>query len=117
MAQTKRTALVAGATGVVGRNLLRQLAVDPDWDVIAVSRRAPDADGQYRHVAADLLDPADAKEKLGGLEEVTHIFFSAYIEKATWAEMVGPNVAMLTNLMDFVEPVAKGLQHVNLMHG
>src|SRR5215831_17753809 len=35
----KKTALVAGATGVVGRNLLRRLVSDPDWDVIAVSRR------------------------------------------------------------------------------
>src|SRR5215831_7345594 len=117
MAQGKKTALIAGATGVVGRNLLRQLISNPDWDVIAVSRRAPDIEGQYRHIAADLLDWADTAEKLGGLREVTHIFFSAYIEKPSWAEMVGPNMALLINLMDAVESAAKGLQHVNLMHG
>lgn len=54
---TQKTALVAGATGVVGRNLLRQLVSDPDWDVIAASQRAPD---RYRHIAADPLDPAAA---------------------------------------------------------
>jgi nucleoside-diphosphate-sugar epimerase len=117
MTPTKKTALVAGATGVVGRNLLRQLVSDPDWDVIAVSRRTPDVGGQYRHIAADLLDPADAEARLGELSEVSHIFFSAYIEKPTWAAMVAPNMALLTNLIDAVEPAAEGLRHVNLMHG
>jgi nucleoside-diphosphate-sugar epimerase len=117
MTPIKKTALVAGATGVVGRNLLRQLVSDPDWDVIAVSRRTPDVEGKYRHIAADLLDPADADARLGKLNEVTHIFFSAYVEKPTLAAMVGPNMTLLTNLMDAVEPAAKGLQHVNLMHG
>ena len=117
MTPIKRTALVAGATGVVGRNLLRRLVSDPDWDVIAVSRRKPDVEGEYRHIAADLLDPADAEARLAGLSEVTHIFFSAYIEKPTWAAMVAPNMALLTNLMDAVEPAAEALQHVNLMHG
>jgi nucleoside-diphosphate-sugar epimerase len=117
MTPIKKTALVAGATGVVGRNLLRRLVSDPNWDVIAVSRRKPDVEGEYRRIAADLLDPADAEARLGGLSEVTHIFFSAYIEKPTWAAMVAPNVALLTNLMDAVEPAAEALQHVNLMHG
>jgi nucleoside-diphosphate-sugar epimerase len=112
---TRKTALIAGATGVVGRNLLRELAADPDWDVIAVSRRAPDI--QVRHIGVDLLDAADAKRKLGALAEVTHIFFAPYIEKPSWAEMVAPNLALLANLMDAVEPAAMRLQHVNLMHG
>jgi len=107
MTQTRKTALLAGATGVVGRNLLRQLVSDPDWDVIAVSRRAPDIEGDYRHIVADLLDPRDARTKLGGLRDVTHVFFAAYIEKPSWAEMVAPNMALLTNLMDAVEPAAK----------
>ena len=117
MKQVKKSALVAGATGVVGRNLLRLLISDPDWDVIAVSRRTPDIEGEYRHIPANLLDPADAEARLSGLSEITHIFFSAYIEKPTWSEMVAPNLALLMNLMDAVEPAAKGLQHVNLMHG
>jgi nucleoside-diphosphate-sugar epimerase len=117
MTQTRKTALLAGATGVVGRNLLRQLVSDPEWDVIAVSRRAPDIEGDYRHIAADLLYPPDAGTKLGGLRDVTHVFFAAYIEKPSWAEMVAPNMALLTNLMDAVEPAAEGLQHINLMHG
>jgi nucleoside-diphosphate-sugar epimerase len=117
MTQTKRTALIAGATGVVGGNLLRSLVSYPDWNVIAVSRRTPDIEGEYRHISVDLLDRDETRAKLGTLTEITHIFFSAYIEKLTWAEMVAPNMALLTNLMDAVEPAAQGLEHVNLMHG
>jgi uncharacterized protein YbjT (DUF2867 family) len=51
----RKKALIAGATGVVGRNLLRHLVTLDDWDVIAVSRRKPDVDGRYEHVAVDLL--------------------------------------------------------------
>ncbi|GJD66022.1 SDR family oxidoreductase [Methylobacterium frigidaeris] len=114
---TKKTALVAGATGVVGRNLLKRLAADPDWDVVAVSRRKPDVDGDYRHLSVDLLDAAEARRQLGGLEAVTHVFYSAYIKGPSWSEMVAPNMALLRNLMDAVEPAAQGLRHVNLMHG
>ena len=113
----RKTALVAGATGVVGRNLLRQLIPDPDWDVIAVSRRKPNIEGNYRHLSVDLLDPAYAKKKLGGLSEVTHIFYAAYIEKPSWSDMVAPNLAMLVNLIDAIEPAALNLAHVNIMHG
>lgn len=113
----QKTALIVGATGVVGRNMLRQLTVGDEWEVVAVSRRKPDVEGSYRHIAADLLDPADVRAKLGGLNDVTHVFFSAYIEKPTWAEMVAPNMALLSNLMDVIELAAPNLQHVNLMHG
>lgn len=117
MTTPKKIALIAGATGVVGRNLLRQMIDAPDWDVIAVSRRSPDVDGDFRHISVDLLDSADAKAKLGELTHVTHIFHAAYIERSTWAEMVDPNMALLTNLVDAIEPIAPNLAHINLMHG
>lgn len=117
MATEKKTALIAGATGVVGRNLLRHLMSLEDWDVVALSRRKPDVEDDYLHISVDLLNPDDCQEKLGGLAAVTHIFFAAYVERPSWSQMVAPNLAMLTHLMDAVEPVAKGLRHVNLMHG
>src|SRR6516165_6171673 len=95
----RKKAVIAGATGVVGRNLLRHLLTLGDWDVIAVSRRKPDVDGQYEHVAVDLLDRAQTFEALKRPRGVTHVFFSAYIERSTWAEMVAPNQTMLVNLM------------------
>jgi nucleoside-diphosphate-sugar epimerase len=113
----KKVALIAGATGVVGRNLLKHLLGLNDWDVIALSRRAPDVEGEYTHIAVDLLDPADCKKKLGTPLGTTHVFFAAYAEKSTWAETVPPNVEMLRNLLDALEPASQQLQHINLMHG
>src|SRR5215813_736495 len=112
----RKKALIAGATGVVGRNLLRHLLTLDDWDVIAVSRRKPDVEGRYEHVAVDLLDQAQTFEALKRPRGVTHVFFSAYIERPTWAEMVAPNQTMLVNLMDAIEAASPDLAHVNLMH-
>ncbi|MGA8695447.1 MAG: NAD-dependent epimerase/dehydratase family protein [Xanthobacteraceae bacterium] len=113
----RKKALIAGATGVVGRNLLRHLLALDGWDVIAVSRRKPDVDGRYEHVAVDLLDRAQTFEALKRPRGVTHVFFSAYIERPTWAEMVAPNQTMLVNLMDAIETASPDLAHVNLIHG
>jgi nucleoside-diphosphate-sugar epimerase len=117
MSTERKVALVAGANGVIGRNLVEHLVSLGDWDVIGLSRRGGADGGRVRHIAVDLLDPADAREKLGGLTGVTHVFYAAYQDKPTWAELVPPNVGMLVNLVDAVEPVARGLRHVSLMQG
>jgi len=113
----RKLALVTGATGVVGRNLIAHLCAQPDWEVVAVSRRTPDLPGRYAHVAADLTDRADCAAKLGGLTGVTHVFHCAYIERPTPAEMVAPNVALLANTVETIEPAAPGLRHVLVMQG
>ena len=86
---TKRTALVTGASGLVGGYLLTHLLEQGGWDIVAVSRRRPETPGNYRHVAVDLLDPADCRNKLGGLTGITHIFFVAYIERADAVDRSG----------------------------
>jgi nucleoside-diphosphate-sugar epimerase len=110
-----KCALVTGATGVVGRNLIRHLNELAGWEVIGVSRRKPDA--RCTHVAADLLDRADCDAKLGGLAQVTHLFHAAYAERPTLAELCEPNRAMLANALEAIEPAASGLQHVHIMQG
>ena len=113
----RKKALIAGATGVVGRNLLRHLLTLDDWEVIAVSRRKPDVEGGYEHVPLDLLDRTQTLEVLRQPRGVTHVFFSAYVERPTWSGMVAPNQAMLVNLIDALEPASPDLVHINLMHG
>ncbi|CDN41546.1 SDR family oxidoreductase [Paenibacillus sp. P22] len=113
----RKVALVTGASGVIGRNLIEHLASLPDWEIIGVSRRGGEPSARLRYIAADLLDPADSREKLGGLSGVTHIFYAAYQDRPTWAELVEPNVAMLVNTVDAVEAAAPGLRHVSLMQG
>ncbi|KWX88485.1 NAD-dependent dehydratase, partial [Paenibacillus riograndensis] len=93
----RKTALVIGANGVIGRNLIGHLATLPEWDIIGVSRRGGVNTGRVRYIAADLLDPEKTRLKLGTLPEVTHIFYAAYQDRPTWAELVPPNLAMLVN--------------------
>ena len=115
--QQRKTALVVGANGVIGRNLIDYLETLPDWDIVGVSRRGGEHSGRVRHVSADLLNEADTREKLSPLTEVTHIFYAAYQDRPTWAELVAPNLAMLTNVVNAVEPIAPNLAHISLMQG
>ncbi|KQV23898.1 MULTISPECIES: SDR family oxidoreductase [unclassified Kitasatospora] len=112
-----KTALVVGANGVIGRNLVDHLVATGDWDVIGLSRRGGEPADRLRYLSVDLLDPVETKAKLAGLTEVTHVFYAAYQDRPSWAELVPPNLAMLTNVMEAVEPVATGLRHVSLMQG
>ncbi|MFK4082792.1 SDR family oxidoreductase [Kribbella sp. NPDC020789] len=114
----ENVALVVGARGVIGTNLVEHLASSGDWRVIGLSRRGGvDVSGKVRQVAVDLLDPDDTRAKLAGLSEVTHVFYVAYQDRPTWVELVAPNLAMLVNVVDAIEPVAPGLRHVSLMQG
>jgi len=112
-----KVALVVGAQGVIGRNLIVHLEALGDWEVIGLSRRGGESSGRVRHIAVDLLDAPQARERLGGLSEVTHIFYAAYQDRPSWAELVPPNRAMLVNVVEAVEPVAGGLRHISLMQG
>jgi nucleoside-diphosphate-sugar epimerase len=113
----RKTALVTGATGVVGRNLVRYLSGLGDWEVICVSRRKPDVQGRFHHISLDLLDREACVRKLSALTGVTHVFFAAYSEQPTLAEAVAPNMYMLTNVVETVESVAGGLRHIHAVHG
>ncbi|MFI6508949.1 SDR family oxidoreductase [Streptosporangium sp. NPDC050855] len=117
MSTQSKVALVVGAQGVIGRNLVEHLAALGDWEVIGLSRRGGENAGRVRHVRVDLLDRDDCAGALGGLTEVTHVFYAAYQDRPTWAELVAPNLAMLVNVVDAIEPVAPGLRHVSLMQG
>lgn len=114
---TRRQALVAGATGVVGRYVLKHLVEVGGWEIVAISRRKPDVPGRYEHVALDLMDADACRAKLARLPGVTHVFFAAYVEKPDLADWVRSNVLMLHNLVEALEPGARGLEHVHVTHG
>ncbi|HEY1515196.1 MAG TPA: SDR family oxidoreductase [Solirubrobacteraceae bacterium] len=114
---SENVALVVGARGVIGGNLVEHLRSLGDWDVIGLSRRGGSDGAGLRHVSVDLLNPADTRAKLAELTEVTHVFYAAYQDRPTFAELVAPNQAMLVNVIDAIEPVARNLRHVSLMQG
>ena len=110
-------ALVIGARGVIGGNLVNHLQALDGWEVIGISRRGGEDAGRVRHLNVDLLDRRQARETLKALTHVTHVFYSAYQDRPTWGELVAPNQAMLVNTIDAIEPAAKDLRHVSLMQG
>jgi nucleoside-diphosphate-sugar epimerase len=111
------TAVVVGAQGVIGGNLIRHLEALGGWDVIGLSRRGGVDSEVVRHMSVDLLDREATMACLSGLAATTHVFYAAYQDRPTWAELVPPNLAMLTNVVDALEPVASGLEHISLMQG
>jgi len=117
MNTTKNTALVVGANGVIGTNLINHLASLGTWNIIGLSRRGGSDTAATRYIAVDLIDLDSCMDKLSGLTDVTHIFYAAYQDRSSWAELVAPNMAMLVNVLSAIEPVAKGLKHVSLMQG
>jgi nucleoside-diphosphate-sugar epimerase len=110
------TALIAGGLGVTGRALVEYLEREPDWDVIALSRRTPDFPTTARFVSVDLADRAATQATLGQFSEVTHVFYCALAANPDVTAEIPPNIAMIENLLDAVEPVAD-LRHVQLMEG
>lgn len=112
-----QTAVVVGALGVIGRYLVSHLTASGDWRVIGLSRRSPDFESDAEYISVDLLDRADAEAKLSGLTEVTHIFYSAFQPRPTWAEHGPPNLAMLVNSVEPIAKAASNLQHVHLVEG
>lgn len=117
MSDDKKVALVVGANGVIGGNLIKHLLTLEDWSIVGVSRRGGISTDRVRYIAADLLDRDATRESLAGLMDITHVFYASYQDRPNWAELVPPNLAMLVNVVDAVEPVASCLAHISLMQG
>ena len=115
---TRYCALIPGVTGVVGRGLADYLAAQADWQVIGLARRVPQEVANYPVIPVDLADAAACRARLGELANVTHVLYCARASHTTSAkEPVDLNAAMLRNLIDAVEPAARGLSHVHLVQG
>src|SRR5580698_4359765 len=93
IATSRKVALVVGAQGVIGRNLVDHLLTLEEWDIIGLSRRGGDASahggvssGRVRYIAVDLLDKENSRRQLSALTDVSHIFYAAYQDRPGWAE-------------------------------
>ncbi|NTS30410.1 SDR family oxidoreductase [Phyllobacterium sp. BT25] len=117
MESERKKAVVVGANGIIGGNLIAHLAELGDWEIVGLSRRSGNAAGKLTHIAVDLLDVDDTRDKLAGLTDATHIFYAAYQDRPSWAELVPPNLAMLINVVNAIEPIAPRLKHISLMQG
>lgn len=117
-------AMIIGATGITGGYILRDLAARPGWKVTGLCRRPPaESAPNVSWLSVDLLDKADARAKVGGLRDVTHVFYCGFIPLAP-DELhlpananVAVNLALLANAVEPVEAVADGLKHIQVMQG
>jgi nucleoside-diphosphate-sugar epimerase len=107
------TALVVGASGIVGNNLARHLH-SQGWEVHGLARRPAAIDG-VKPVVADLPDPASLQQALADLRP-SHVFVSSWLRQHTEAENIKVNSAMVRNLLDALSP-GKSVKHVALVTG
>lgn len=93
--------LIAGASGGVGRNMLRHFEQRPEWSLVGLSRRPAGFGTRARMLQVDLHDPGSCEAASEQLTCVTHVIYCATYEKenllAGWlqADHADINVAML----------------------
>lgn len=109
--------VIVGALGVIGRALVQHLERIGGWDVVGLSRRPPDFATGAQFIAVDLLDRGDADRKLAALTDVTHIVYTAFQARPTWAGHNAPNLAMLVNSVEPIAAASKSLARVVLVEG
>ena len=117
-----RKVVVAGALGLVGRAVVEHFADgSTDWEVVGLSRRAPDFESSARFVGVDLRDASASRAALAEHADATHIVYAALFEKPSlargWfeADHLEINRGMLANLLDAL--ASPGLRHVTLLQG
>ncbi|XP_073148202.1 (S)-8-oxocitronellyl enol synthase CYC2 [Henckelia pumila] len=126
----RNVAAIFGVTGLVGKELARKLLSTRKWKVYGVARKrdicssimSMEGEANYHFISCDLLNTKETQEKLGRsnvLEDVTHIFW------VTWAsqfpldthECFDQNKAMLSNVLNAILPLSKGLKHFSIQTG
>jgi nucleoside-diphosphate-sugar epimerase len=122
MPMSRKTVLVAGATGLVGYAALKHFSQAPDTNVIALSRSRPPGT-TARHLALDLTDEAACQAAAETLRDVTHLVYAALFELPSLVEgwrsdqQIATNDRMLRNLLGPLIRAAPGLRHVTLLQG
>ena len=112
----RKTAIVAGASGLIGRRIADHLLSTGKWNVIGLARKPPRTQNMS-WIAVDLSNGHDCKRKLGGLDNVTHIFYAARFDHPEGQpEPVETNAAMLSNLVEVLKR-SPALEHVHTVHG
>ena len=113
----RNVALVFGASGIVGRGLLRHLDGLNDWDVIGVMRDPPDFETRAERLPIDLADRGACLADLKNAPRVTHAFYAAYRDFPAWEEAVESNTGMFRNAMDGLLRNASDLRRVQIAQG
>ena len=109
-----KTALIVGATGIVGRNLADLLISEKDWTVYGAARRPSRREG-ILPIAVDLQNAAAVATALKDVKP-THIFLATWLRQSTEAENIHVNAGMVRNVLNAVSS-ATSVEHVALVTG
>jgi nucleoside-diphosphate-sugar epimerase len=108
-----RTALVVGASGIVG-SAASELLVEDGWTVYGLARRPTEQTG-VRSVTADLHDARGTAAALAKINPDA-VFITTWARQDSEAENIRVNSAMVRHLLDGL-PKPDGPRHVALVTG
>lgn len=116
------SAVVTGATGILGREIVQELSRDPQrWPTVwALSRSKKEAYSEnVKHTHLDLQDSAEEMAKQIGHIKPDYIFFTAYLAKDDEGEATKVNGDMLQNFLDALKitGASKGVKRIILTTG
>ncbi|WP_312756189.1 NAD-dependent epimerase/dehydratase family protein, partial [Pulveribacter sp.] len=124
MTAAQNTALIVGATGVVGQACLRHFASLPGWHAIGVARRAIALPAGATALQLDLQDAAACRAALSARDDITHVVYAAVYEQpgglvGGWhdQDQMRINLHMLRNVIEPLDRPGGPLRHVTIMQG
>lgn len=124
MTTPEKTALIVGATGVVGQACLRHFASLPGWRAIGVARRPITPPPGAEALQLDLQDSNACAAALAGRDDITHVVYAAVYEQpgglvGGWRDQdqMRTNLQMLRNVVEPLDRPGGALRHVTIMQG
>ncbi|MDN3693203.1 SDR family oxidoreductase [Chryseobacterium tructae] len=114
MENTKKIALVVGATGITGSNLAEEL-IAQGWTTYGLSRNPDNNIAGLHSVKANLLDEQSLIDALANISP-THVYFTTWMRNETEEENIRVNSMLVRNLLNVLSP-KKSVQHVALVTG
>src|SRR5579871_1823746 len=112
----KKTAVIFGASGVIGRNLAERLVAVGSWDVVCVSRHVHHDLPASKAIACDLTDSSAVRPALEAAKGATHVFLCNWSPQANEAENCRVNGLMVRNALESLAAAGK-LRHAALVTG
>jgi nucleoside-diphosphate-sugar epimerase len=113
----RKTALIVGGNGIIGRNMADYLATTGNWEIIVTSASSLGYPIQGEFVQLDLMQPDSVEQQKDKLRNVTNIFFAAYIENQMLAEQTTVNLQLMQNLIVGIEKIAPQFEHITFIQG
>ena len=112
----RKRALVTGANGIVGWNLLEEIATREDWETLAIARRRTATVAGVAYARSRFTDAGALRAALAA-GHFTHLFFAAYQHAKDPYEECAINATLLRNTLDALRLVGAPLRRVVICEG